>query len=142
MTGTAPIHAFIDPAPAPRERLRGKILVVDDEPAVRRFIELGLRSGGYEDLIFCSSGTGVPLLALNERPQLIIMDVMMPGGNGMRALRQLKQSVGTVGIPIILTSGFHVLTLEECAQNRVDSLLSKPFTVAQLLKEVTRLIPA
>ena len=126
--------------PVPARRTGGKILVVDDEALVRRFIEMSLRSGGYEDVIFCSSGSGVPLLALGERPQLIIMDVMMPGGNGLRALRILKQSPGTAGIPIILTSGFHVLTLEECIQNRVDHLLAKPFTAAQLLKEVGRLL--
>lgn len=117
-----------------------KILVVDDEPMMRRFIEASLRAAGYDELIFSSSGSAVPSLALAERPQLIIMDVMMPGGNGLRALRTLRSSPATARIPVIMTSGFNVLTMEESATNRPEQLLSKPFTASQLLGEVARLL--
>jgi CheY-like chemotaxis protein len=125
----------------PRETLSrgGRILVVDDEPAVRRFIELALRNAGYEDLLFCHTGTPVPFIARSERPGLIIMDVMMAGGNGMRALRKLKQCELTRDIPVILTSGFNVPTLEESEQNQPDHILAKPFTAPQLLVVVERL---
>src|SRR5436190_7461070 len=83
-----------------------KVLVVDDEPLVRQFIEATLRSRGYDEIIFSASGAVVPNLALKEQPHLIIMDVMMPGGNGIRALRALKESPSTSRIPVILTSGF------------------------------------
>lgn len=136
-------HHFKAPIlPAPRARRVGKILVVDDEPQMRRFIEQGLRAAGYEDVVFSSNGSKVPSLALTERPQLIIMDVMMPGGNGMRALRMLKNTPATAGIPVIITSGFNVPTDGECTQNRADRVLAKPFTVEQLLKAVGRLIEA
>src|SRR6187200_637423 len=95
-----------DTGPVPVRTRGGKILVVDDEPPMRRFIELGLQAGGYGEVIFCNSGSNVPSVAMSERPRLIIMDVMMPGGNGMRALRMLKQSPATAGIPVIITSGF------------------------------------
>ena len=119
-----------------------RILIVDDEPLVRRFIEASLRADGYDELLFGSSGSTVPSVALSERPDLIIMDVMMPGGNGLRALRILKQNANTAGIPVIMTSGFNVLTLEDCVQSRPDYLLAKPFTAAQLLKQVGRLLGA
>ena len=117
----------------------GKVLVVDDEPSICRFIEAALRSAGFEEIVTCASGSAVPTLALSERPQLIIMDVMMPGGNGMRALRALKRTPATAGIPVIITSGFALPALDECPQNRADRVLAKPFTVEQLLKAVGQL---
>ena len=142
MTNTLQRKIRLETVPVPARRNGGKILVVDDEPPVLRFIELTLRAGGYENLLFSHSGSNVPSLALSERPHLIIMDVMMPGGNGMRALRALKQSPATAGIPVILVSGFNTPTLEDSVQNRADHLLAKPFTAGQLLKVVGQFVNA
>jgi CheY-like chemotaxis protein len=130
----------LPPVIAPPKGKGRKILVVDDEPLVREFIDATLRSRGYEDLIFSGNGSTVPALALREEPHLIIMDVMMPGGNGLRALRALKGSPATSGIPVILTSGFNFPTLGECAQNRPDAVLAKPFLASQLLDKVESLL--
>lgn len=140
MTATFPPRISSHLIPAPAVRKSGRILVVDDEPPMCRFIEAGLRAAGYADIIFSSNGSHVLALALTECPQLIIMDVMMPGGNGMRALRTLKTTPATRGIPVIITSGFHVPDADECVQNRADHVLSKPFTAGQLLTAVGQLI--
>lgn len=121
---------------------RGRILVVDDERSVRELIGAGLRAGGYGEVIFSSGGAGVPMLALSERPQLIIMDVMMPCGNGMKALRALRNCPATAGIPVIITSGFTVPSPDDGSAGRADHLLPKPFTVEELLSVVGRLIKA
>lgn len=142
MISTAPVPLPPDSASGKRGVIAGKILVVDDEASICRFIEKALRVGGYEDIIFCGLGTPVPFLALSERPRLIIMDVMMPGGNGMRALRKLKEAPATRGIPVILTSGFSVPTFEETPRYQPDHVLAKPFTGEQLLRVVNRLMPA
>ncbi len=112
------------------------ILIVDDEPLIRQLIAATLFARGYEDFIFASSGKAVPALAQKEQPHLIIMDVMMPGGNGLRALRALKECPATSTIPVILTSGFNFPTLGECSQNRPDGLLAKPFMPSHLLAKV------
>ena len=127
-------------SPAASGRLRGKILIVDDEPQVRELIAASLRAGGYDKFVFGSSGSVVPTLVLRENPQLIIMDVMMPGGNGLRALRTLKSSPDTAGIPVIMTSGFAVQSQGTCAGEQADCLLAKPFKPAQLLATVERLL--
>ena len=126
---------FTEATPFPAGR---KILVVDDEPMMRKFIECSLRAGGYDEVIFCTNGSGVPKLALRESPQLIIMDVIMPGGNGMRAYRTLKTTSGTAGIPVIMTSGFNVLAVDPHSGNSPEQFLSKPFTAGRLLEEVNR----
>ena len=117
-----------------------KILVVDDEPMIRKFIESTLRAGGYQEVIFSTNGGCVPKLAIQESPQLIIMDVIMPGGNGMRAYRTLKNSSQTAGIPVIMTSGFNVLAVDRDAGNLPPNLLAKPFTADRLLQEVNRVL--
>jgi len=117
-----------------------KILVVDDEPLMRKFIEGSLRAGGFHKVIFGTSGGCVPSLALREDPQLIIMDVIMPGGNGMRAYRTLKNSARTAGIPIIMTSGFNFPVIDPNAGNPPSHLLAKPFTADRLLEEVHRVL--
>ena len=119
-------------------RGRGRILVVDDERAVREFIGAGLRAGGYGEVLYSSGGAGVPAMALSERPDLIIMDVMMPCGNGMRALRALRACAATSNIPVIITTGFPVPTSEDRASGRIDGMLAKPFSVEELLAEVGR----
>lgn len=129
------------PAAASTKR-RGRVLVVDDERAVREFVGAALQVGGYADVLFSAGGTGVPAQALSERPDLIIMDVMMPCGNGMRALRALRQCPATAGIPVIMTSGFHVPSPDDKAAGRADALLAKPFSVEELLETVGRLIKA
>ncbi len=119
---------------------RGRILVVDDEVAVREFVGAALRAGGYADVVFSGGGAAVPTLALSERPHLIIMDVMMPCGNGMKALRALRQCPTTADIPVIMTSGFHVPSPDDRAAGRADAMLAKPFTVEELLSTVGRLL--
>ena len=117
-----------------------RILIVDDEPLIRAFIEASLRAAGYDQLIFSTNGSMVPSLAMSEDPDLIIMDVIMPGGNGLRALRTLQKVPKTAAIPVILTSGFSVPTLEDTTHQSPACLLSKPFTPQQLLERVGRLL--
>jgi len=127
------------PVPSPGGP-RGRILVVDDEVSIREFIGAALRTGGYGEVSFLSGGARVPSLALSERPALIIMDVMMPCGNGMKALRALRQCAATADIPVIMTSGFHVPSPDDRAAGRADAMLAKPFTVEELLSTVERLL--
>lgn len=117
-----------------------KILIVDDEPHIRRVTELSLKRGGYEILIGRDGREGVEL-ARREQPALIVMDVLMPEMDGFTALRELKQDPATAAIPVImLTARGHVLTREEAANCGATLFLTKPFSPAQLLLEAHRLI--
>ena len=84
MTATLSPSFPTQPVPIPILRRRERILVVDDEPYISRYIEKCLRNSGFDEIIFSTNGSNVLSLALTERPQLIIMDVMMPGGNGLK----------------------------------------------------------
>ena len=117
MNATLENPVLAESVPIPGKLKTAKILIVDDEPPVRRFIESTLRAVGYQQIIFGTSGSAVPSLACNERPDLIIMDVMMPGGNGLKALRILRHAKETAAIPVIITSGFNVRTWRQKARN-------------------------
>lgn len=117
-----------------------KILIVDDEPHIRRVTELSLKRGGHEILIGRNGREGVELARL-EQPALIVMDVLMPEMDGFAALRELKQDPRTSAIPVImLTARGHVLTREEAGNYGATLFLTKPFSPAQLLLEANRLI--
>jgi CheY-like chemotaxis protein len=117
-----------------------KVLIVDDEPHMMRVTELSLRKGGYQ-LILGRNGREAVELAHREQPALIVMDVLMPELDGLSALRQLRQSQQTAGIPVImLTARGHVMTRQEAEDSGATLFLTKPFSPTQLLQDARRLI--
>ena len=78
-----------------------KIMVVDDSPTERAFMEGLLKKRGYEVLVVDSGEVAIER-AKNEQPDLILMDVVMPGLNGFQATRAISRDPDTRAIPIIL----------------------------------------
>lgn len=116
------------------------ILIVDDEPHMRRVTELSLRRGGYDILIGRNGREGLELARLRQ-PELIVMDVLMPEMDGLTALRELKNDPATAGIPVVLLSARgHILLPDEAGSCGAALFLTKPFSPTQLLAEVRRLI--
>ncbi len=117
-----------------------KILIVDDEPYMLRIIELSLRKGGHQ-LIVGRNGREAVALARQEKPQAIVMDVLMPEMDGLQALRAVRQDPVTAAIPVImLTARGQILTRQEAEASGASLFLTKPFSPTQLLNEVERLI--
>jgi len=78
-----------------------KILVVDDSPTERHVLSELLVSNGYR-VVLADSGEQAVLLAKQEMPDLILMDVVMPGMNGYQATRTISREAATRQIPIIM----------------------------------------
>ncbi|HUL51404.1 MAG TPA: response regulator [Candidatus Nitrosotalea sp.] len=118
-----------------------KILVVDDEPYMLRFIQILLERDGY-GMIRAGNGREAVEVAKRENPQLVIMDAMMPKMDGMAALKELKQDEATRSIPVImLTANPHKFTREEAESLGATIFLTKPFSPTRLLSEVRRYAP-
>ena len=81
-----------------------KILLIDDDRLLRRVIERTLTKAGYE-LISCGDGEEGLRLATEASPDLILLDMMLPGLDGVSVLRRLKQEPSTNRIPVIVLSG-------------------------------------
>jgi two-component system cell cycle response regulator len=121
--------------------LSARILVVDDLEANRRLLEARLTADYYE-VIEASRGEEAVQLARREKPDLILLDVMMPGGiDGFEACRRLKAQAETRHIPVV------ILTTLDDRDNRVRGLqagaeefLTKPIDDVQLMARVKSLL--
>ena len=114
------------------------IAVIDDEEAVRESLGLNLRAAGY-DAVFASDGSKGVKLVEECRPDLIILDVIMPGKDGLQACREMR-SAG-ISTPLILlthrsSSVDKVLGLDLGA----DDYIGKPFEINELLARVRALL--
>jgi CheY-like chemotaxis protein len=116
------------------------ILIADDEIYMLRLLEITLRKGGYH-VVQARNGNEAIAAAEKEKPDLIVMDVMMPGLDGLAAVDQLKQITATSKIPIIVLSAKgHALTKVEAELAGASMFLTKPFSPNQLLSEVQRIL--
>jgi len=82
---------------------KGKILIVDDEPDLLETMRFRLDAAGYE-VFTASDGVTAINKAKENQPDLVIMDVMMPGIDGFEALKRLKEEAATKKIPAIIVS--------------------------------------
>ena len=83
-----------------------KVLVVDDDPDVRLFSVTVLEENGYTPLEAANGEEGLKVIK-KEKPELIILDVLMPRQSGIRLYRELKTDKSYKDIPIIILSGIH-----------------------------------
>lgn len=117
-----------------------KILVADDEVFMLRLLEMTLKKGGYE-VVSCRDGKEALASAATALPQLIVLDVMMPGLDGLGALRQFKENPATKEIPVVVLSAKgHALTKVEAEASGAVLFLAKPFSPNELLSAVQQII--
>lgn len=113
-----------------------KLLIADDDPALRNLVRTTLESDQYEIL---EAGTGDAALAVAraERPQLVLLDVQMPGLTGFAVCRELKADPETrETIVVMLTSRSQEADLAEGRAAGADEYLTKPFSPLRLLRLV------
>ena len=117
-----------------------KILIVDDSPAESRLMQSLLQTAGYS-AISLSDPLRIEQVAATERPNLILLDVVMPGRNGFQACRDLKNSREFGTIPIVLVSSKNGESDRFWGmQQGADGYVIKPFTGEQLVSEISRVI--
>lgn len=118
------------------------ILIVDDDPKSLKLTGVLLKASGYEILEATDGEQGVEL-AREEKPDLILMDIMMPRMDGYTACDAIKRDEATKGIPVVmLTAIDYVLNKELAVRMKADGYLTKPFNRQHLLDEVNRYLPA
>jgi DNA-binding response OmpR family regulator len=117
-----------------------KILLVDDEKAIRLALTECLKTAGFETLEASEGGKALKI-ARNQRPALIILDVMMPDVSGLEVCRTLKKDPGTRGIKIIMLSARgQEKEKEEGLQAGADRYITKPFSYEELMREIEELL--
>jgi DNA-binding response OmpR family regulator len=82
-----------------------RVLVCEDDPAMLRIFQFLLRKQGITTVLTTSDGAKVVSISQREKPHLILLDLMLPGKDGLSVLKDLKNSEITSGIPVIVISG-------------------------------------
>ncbi len=117
-----------------------KVLVVDDEPEILELVEFNFRAAGLQILTAADGAEGLQK-ARAQQPALIVLDLMLPGIDGMEVCKILRRDPATAGIPILM------LTAKASEIDRIvgleigaDDYLTKPFSPRELVLRVKKLL--
>jgi twitching motility two-component system response regulator PilH len=126
-----------------------KVMVVDDESDIQLYLMAALEDEGYQ---VCSPGAGIPIeIAIEtEKPDLVLLDIMMPKRSGISVYKRLRTSEAFRDIPVVLMSGmiaakdflpteFRVLVQDDSVP-LPDGFVEKPVRIPVLLEVVSRIL--
>jgi DNA-binding response OmpR family regulator len=110
-----------------------RVIVCEDDPAMVRIFQFLLQKQGIGPVLTASEGTKVVSMIQREKPQLVLLDLMLPGKDGLTILKELKKNEATSAIPVIVISGIE-------SQNQVSQAIdagaadyvTKPFDSMEL----------
>jgi DNA-binding response OmpR family regulator len=116
------------------------ILVIEDEIHIQRLLQMVLEKNGYQVVLAANGEEGLKKVG-EMRPSLILLDIMMPGIDGMQVLRSLKSNSTTKDIPVVMLTA---LTQENLVlqgvQLGVKDYLRKPFHPQKLVERITKIL--
>ncbi len=117
-----------------------RILVIDDDIDLLHMTRLMLQRGGHEVIVTADGADGIAK-AQQLRPDMAIVDVMMPGMNGYQVVRRLREDPATANIvALILTARAQPVDRDTALAARADDYMAKPVAPAELLKKVNELL--
>ncbi|MGH7783996.1 MAG: response regulator [Candidatus Binatia bacterium] len=118
-----------------------KVLIVEDHADMRELLTWQIELMGFVPISAKNGKEGLEK-AIAERPELILMDIMMPGMDGWEAARTLRANPETKDIPILAaTALFRDSDLKSCMDAGCNSYIVKPFTFQELQTKIRELIP-
>jgi two-component system response regulator MtrA len=122
------------------ECMKARILVIDDDEALSEMIGIVLRNDGF-DPVFCADGAAALEIFRSTNPDIVLLDLMLPGLDGIEVCRQIR---GESGVPIVmLTAKSDTSDVVRGLESGADDYVPKPFKPAELVARVrARLRPA
>ena len=119
-----------------------RILVVDDEPHIRRVLSAILGSGGYEVTMASDGAEGLDVFGSGD-VDLVILDLMMPGASGLEILSKIRTDTRRADTPvIILTAKGQDTDRDAALAGGADDFLTKPFSPKKLLARIEEILGA
>ncbi|HLS83981.1 MAG TPA: response regulator, partial [Arenimonas sp.] len=119
-----------------------RMLVVDDSATIVALLARMLRQNGYHVLEAGTAEEGIEI-ARTQLPELIFLDIVLPGMDGFACLRQLRRDPYTRDIPVIMISGNEQATEQFYVQRiGADDFMKKPFSRAEVFARIERLLDA
>jgi len=118
--------------------MREKVLVVDDEFEIRDVLSRFLTEEGYE-IILASNGEEALELVERENPQVVLLDILMPGIGGIETCKRLKENEKTRFIPVIMATALWD-KLSEAIDAGAEDFVTKPFNLTELSHRVESIL--
>jgi two-component system OmpR family response regulator len=119
------------------------ILLVDDDPSIRQVATLTLERVGGWAVRVAGSGAQALELARDEPPDLVLIDVMMPGMDGPETLARLRELPGFAAVPVVfMTARVQTHEIEEYRALGVVGVVSKPFDPLTLPQQLLEFVPS
>lgn len=120
--------------------MKKKILVVDDEPQIVRLLTLRLKAKNF-DVISAYDGYQCVQVAKAELPDLILLDIKMPLGGGIKAYEKMKNIAATSLIPVIFITAFPSVEVRKLVMDMgAEDFVSKPFNSDQLIDKINKIL--
>ncbi len=119
----------------------GKVLMVDDDPSIRKVAEVTLKRVGKWEVALADSGTTALQIADSFKPDVILLDVMMPGMDGPTTYKHLQENEATSSTPVIfMTAKVQRQEVESYCKLGAVGVITKPFNPMTLPSEILALL--
>lgn len=119
-----------------------KVLIIEDHGDMRELLTWQIELMGFTPITAKRGNEGIEK-ALSEKPELIIMDIMMPGMDGWETAREIRTHAEMKDVPILAaTALFRDTDLTHCIEAGCNAYIIKPFTFQELQEKVRELIPS
>jgi excisionase family DNA binding protein len=137
----ADLDKFLESSgPGGREQAGPTVLVVDDDDRMREYMRASLELEGYSVLEAGTADEGMAVLDGEQQPQLILLDVMMPGVDGWGMLQRIQERHGS--IPVIMFSGqVDERSAPHAEERGASAFVGKPFDPQQLIDQAKQILP-
>jgi excisionase family DNA binding protein len=138
----ADLETFLERSgPGGKPKAGPLVLLVDDDEKVRELVRVNLEFEGYAVREAGSAEEG--LSAIEEaKPDLVLLDVMMPQTDGWEMLRKIQEQYGAGAIPVVMFSGkVDEQALEQASTSGVQAFVGKPFDIQQLIDQTKQIAP-
>jgi CheY-like chemotaxis protein len=126
----------------PKGGRMARVLVIDDEPTVGLILRMALGVKGHETIVAEDGRKGIEI-ALAVRPDVIVLDLMMPGFDGYEVLGGLLDAAELAAVPVlVLTAATLSAQLERCFSEGADAVMTKPFDPLDVADAIDGLLSA
>jgi len=117
-----------------------RILVIDDDDAIQAVVQFGIRLAVGWDVLTAGSGPTGIATAQAQRPDVILLDVMMPGMDGISTFKALQSDPATKGIPVIFLTAKAQAAERQFNELGVSGVITKPFNSLDLPEQIAKLL--
>ncbi|WP_019498997.1 response regulator [Pseudanabaena sp. PCC 6802] len=118
-----------------------RVLIIDDEESIQTVVQFGIRMAAGWDVLVASSGPQGIQTAQTERPDVILLDVMMPDMDGIATFKILQSDPVTEQIPVIfLTAKAQTSEKRQFQDLGVSGVITKPFNALELPEQITKIL--